>query len=414
MSAVIAQQLLNWIAVSRPHPWLVLLVIAACGDDATPDAGGTIALPGRDGSAGIESDGQTCDTQKDPLNCGACGRVCPTGAHGTAACSSGNCVLACEPGWGDCNGSVIDGCETDLGSAVDHCGACDRDCRTCGGATCSQGKCDASELATAAGDITLMNVDADHITYATATDVKQITRADREEKDVYSVSFTPWLVATKTSVLFVVPGTETFAGIYSTSPGFVGPQIAAYARGENVDTFAFDETGAYYASQKKDSQARQLLRCNNCSVATVLSETENRMSPGAITLDATTVFFGSADMIRRVEKTADGLKTIAVGQSARSLQVDANYIYWINEETNDVARLPKAGGDVEKIAIGLDKPRWLTLAGDRLYVGDAQSVSRMEKDGSARLELVRAPGPIAVDDACVFVAAGSSVRRVTR
>lgn len=394
----------------------VLVVAVACGDDdVAPDAAAPIPLPERDASTPVVVDsGITCDTQKDPLNCGVCGHVCPTGPKGVASCSSGNCVLSCDNGWGDCNGNVLDGCETDLASATDHCGACDRDCRTCGGTTCSQSKCDAASYATAEGAITLMTVDADHVTYATSTEVRQITREGLKDDRVYTVDATPWLSATKTNVQFVLPGTDAFAGIYSTSPGFVGPQIAAYARGENVDTFAIDETGAYYASQKKDVTARQLLRCNGCSVPTVLSGTENRFNPGSIALDGNTVFFGTADMIRRVEKTADNLKTVAVGQSARAMQVDADYIYWINEETSDVSRVAKAGGNVEKLATGFENPRWLLLSGKRLYVGDAKAVSRMEKDGSARLELVRAPGPIGIDDTCVFVAAGNAVRRVTR
>jgi len=403
----------------RLLPWLGLIIVAACSDDAEmPDGGATINLPERDASA-VEVDAQTCDTQKDPENCGTCGHVCPSGPRGTAACNNGTCVLACDDGWGDCNGNVFDGCEADVTSSVEHCGACARDCRTCGGTKCTNSACDVADFATATAPITLLNADADHVTYATDRAVKQITRTTLADESVLDVDFTPWIQATKTNVLFIVPGTDAFAGIYATAPGFVGPQIAAYGRGENVDTFAFDDTGAYFASQKKDSQARQLVRCNNCTVPTVLSETENRFSAGAIALDPTTVFFGSADMIRRVEKTAERLKTIAVGQSARSMQVDADYIYWINEDTSDVARLAKAGGDVEIIAKGLTKPRWLSLAGDRLYVGADEVVFRMQKDGSARLDLVRASvpvsiGPIAVDQACVFLAAGNAVRRVTR
>jgi hypothetical protein len=154
-------------------------------------------------------------------------------------------------------------------------------------------------------------------------------------------------------------------------------------------------------------------------VPTVLSPSESRFNPGSIALDASSVFFGSADTIKRVEKTADGLKTLAIGQSPFSMQVDADYIYWVSVNTSDVSRLPKAGGDVEKIATALEAPRWLELMGDQLYVGTEKTVLRMEKDGSAPLTLARAAatesfGPISVDASCVFVASGNAVRRVPR
>lgn len=38
------------------------------------------------------------------------------------------CVLKCPPNQGDCNLSHLDGCETDLNTTTEHCGACDEDC----------------------------------------------------------------------------------------------------------------------------------------------------------------------------------------------------------------------------------------------------------------------------------------------
>lgn len=60
-------------------------------------------------------------------HCGACDSPCDTeGAFQTGAleCVGGLCVVGrCELGFADCNGNVVDGCETDL-SSVRNCGAC--------------------------------------------------------------------------------------------------------------------------------------------------------------------------------------------------------------------------------------------------------------------------------------------------
>jgi hypothetical protein len=53
------------------------------------------------------------DLQSDARNCGAIGNdVTGTLAHATAGCAGGQPVVAsCDPGWGDLNGKVADGCE---------------------------------------------------------------------------------------------------------------------------------------------------------------------------------------------------------------------------------------------------------------------------------------------------------------
>ena len=78
----------------------------------------------------------------DPGNCGECGHVCALG-HATSGCSNGQCtVAACNAGWADCNGNASDGCEVNIGSDPNNCGACGHICSSNNGtASCSNGAC---------------------------------------------------------------------------------------------------------------------------------------------------------------------------------------------------------------------------------------------------------------------------------
>ena len=70
--------------------------------------------------------------ESDIENCGACGNACLVSPdNGASTCTSGACVLRCDPGYADCNGELGDGCEADL-SRPATCGSC---ALTCGGAT---------------------------------------------------------------------------------------------------------------------------------------------------------------------------------------------------------------------------------------------------------------------------------------
>jgi hypothetical protein len=70
--------------------------------------------------------GTTCETntQNDPSNCGTCGHVCVL-PNATAGCTNGVCsILSCATGWADCDGIVMDGCETFVQGDPKNCGAC--------------------------------------------------------------------------------------------------------------------------------------------------------------------------------------------------------------------------------------------------------------------------------------------------
>jgi Collagen triple helix repeat (20 copies) len=73
-------------------------------------------------------DGCETNTAIDTNNCGFCGNACYF-ANGSGVCALGSCALsACNPGFGDCNHSPIDGCETNTTSDFNNCGACNNRC----------------------------------------------------------------------------------------------------------------------------------------------------------------------------------------------------------------------------------------------------------------------------------------------
>ncbi|MCA9660555.1 MAG: hypothetical protein KC486_19595 [Myxococcales bacterium] len=71
----------------------------------------------------LEACGVQCvDLSSDPSNCGDCGVSCVI-PHASATCQDSACGLGdCEPGFGDCDGEIVNGCETPL-EGGQECGA---------------------------------------------------------------------------------------------------------------------------------------------------------------------------------------------------------------------------------------------------------------------------------------------------
>ncbi len=91
-----------------------------------------------DGSA---INGCEVNTTGDARNCGACGEVCNS-TNGTSSCVAGRCRIACGAGFADCNADPDDGCETNIGTSLGNCGACERACAVANGtAVCTAGTC---------------------------------------------------------------------------------------------------------------------------------------------------------------------------------------------------------------------------------------------------------------------------------
>ena len=69
--------------------------------------------PMHDCQTGFTCCGSTClDLASDPDHCNTCNTDCTKPAHAIDVCIAGMCGMgACDSGWADCNGDLMDGCE---------------------------------------------------------------------------------------------------------------------------------------------------------------------------------------------------------------------------------------------------------------------------------------------------------------
>lgn len=98
---------------------------------------------------GASDDGCEVDIDSDPDNCGACARACSGAGVEAIICSAGTCASSCDPGFGNCSTPSAptpdDGCETNVGSSQSNCGGCGNNCGAQNGLVCGNnttGICD--------------------------------------------------------------------------------------------------------------------------------------------------------------------------------------------------------------------------------------------------------------------------------
>ncbi len=127
----------------------------ACGNPCTTGLacfGGSCAPSCPPGQT--ECNSACTDTRFDPLHCGGCGGACTAPENAQPVCANGLCAHVCQPGFADCDGDESNGCEQNIASDENHCGACGVTCGDPAMATvlCVEGACALDACAGGWGD----------------------------------------------------------------------------------------------------------------------------------------------------------------------------------------------------------------------------------------------------------------------
>jgi hypothetical protein len=385
-------------------------------------------------------------------NCGACGHVCGS-AHTTAVtCAAGGdggpgaCSFTCSGAYQHCGSDDSSGCETDIGTDQNNCGACGHSCQ---GGQCVAGICQPVVLAGDPNNATGLKSLYSLVTFNGSL---YGTNWENAAGQVYKAPTTPggsltWLVnvggaaganyinTDGTNLVYSVyhVGEAEAAGIWKVAPdgsndtlvisgGTAGGGPActlSTAYGYEVAGVAFDSSFVYWIRDTYGGCAISSCQCpgiyranaDGTGVNIYFSATGHHYTNPVA--DSGTLYFVDfeSQAIQAATSATFTANTAPIGLPSAGapagLATDANYVYWIDTTNKKFYRTPKVAPtmatDITPASGMPTGSLWSAFLVDTTSIyfvspaptyntANTQTIYRMPKDGSG--PAVRIPGAI--------------------
>jgi hypothetical protein len=344
---------------------------------------------------------ETCvDAISDPSNCGGCGNACEAGDNQVPSCAEGLCLIECAEGFGDCDGLPETGCEQDVGTDAENCGACGRGCA---GAACSNGRCELEVVADdVVGSLFELKQDDEALYWTSVSglgaglEIRSVSKAGGHE------------VVLKKVESFLDTGVALFQ--YVVDPEQICWALPILATPETIDT---EVTTELWCADKTDG--------TETLVATLDFPVIDLESDGVHLYFLGDPYYPTRppDRVWRV-RIAENEQTevVSTSEHPERLFMDGTEVYWVAMEThtsgnweNVIFRAPKTGGTGEEFE---SSPMFgaLALGDDNVFVVDAEdgpTLLAIDKDNASRTTVAKATEihDVASDGETVFWAEDS-------
>ena len=348
------------------------------------------------------TDAPGCETPQDEANCEDCGKPCAS-ENGVGSCVDGECILACDEDFADCNYDGTDGCEASLNDP-DSCGACDRECLgSCEAKLCSP--VSIAEVENPRG----LTISAGFVYWSVNTgEAGEIWRRSIERDGPAELVTTTdpspaKILADEVSVYW---NHLELPSIYR-APKTGGSKSSVFTGPEQTRRFAISDSHVFWSSPLEDVIMRAAK--NGGGLTTIL---QGLGSPASVAVDSEYVFWTETDtgLVRR--SSHDGSQPATLAELPDSVPEemthDQEHVYWIVNDAGEgapaVMRVPKSGGRPGKVCDVFDADGAnLAVDSTHVYFTETESgvLSHAPKQGGAGEAIASGqafPSSPAVDD----------------
>jgi hypothetical protein len=298
----------------------------------------------------------------------------------------------CSGGIGNCNGINSDGCETNLSTDINNCGACGTVCSAAIGApSCWAGKC-AVPIVASGQVVSKLAVDATSVYWSRDESSGVLLKAPVTGGTATTLAtaqaFPSSIGVDGSGLYWVAVGSNAVRRV-----GLSGGTVTTLVTATGASVLSVFSGNVYYGTSSIVARVP-----TGGGAATNLA---NNAIVQRIAADSTGVYFtsttGGPVSVLRVGTTGGATTTLVSGQTGSGpIALGGNFLFFANNASGSLMRVPKAGGTATEIYSSTIAYTDVAADGTNVYFanGTSGSVMRIAHDGTNGQPLAPGGGDI--------------------